>query len=94
MVLIALAVGVVLGPGLRASSLWIDWFGGGFESAVPAQLVGQVAGRDAVEASHPLLETRMVGIDVVDVDVEFAGQRFPGREPRGREFWRGLGRRP
>ena len=56
--------------------MWIDWFGGGFESAAPAQIVGQVAGRDAVEAAHPLLETRMVGIDVVDVDVGLAGQRL------------------
>ena len=41
----------------------------GFESAPPTEIIGQVLGGDAVEAVEPLLETAVVGVDVVDVQV-------------------------
>ena len=37
--------------------LRVEGLSGGFESEAPVQIVGQVPGRDAVEAAHPLLET-------------------------------------
>jgi uncharacterized protein with ACT and thioredoxin-like domain len=34
----------------------------------PAQVVGQVMGGDAVKAMDPLFETRVVGVDVLNMD--------------------------
>ena len=39
-----------------------------FKSSSPAEIVWQVLGRDAVEAIHPLLQTRIVSIDVLDME--------------------------
>jgi hypothetical protein len=35
--------------------------------ATPAQIIAQVVGSDTVEAAHPLLESAIVGIDVLDM---------------------------
>lgn len=37
------------------------------ETAVPAEIVGQVLGRDAAERLHPSFEAAGVGVDVLDV---------------------------
>jgi len=58
-------------PGVR-----IGGFAIGFEGSPPAQVVGQVPGRHAVEAAQPLLETRMIGVDGIEVDGGFAGKRL------------------
>ena len=50
----------------------------GFESAPPTEIIGQVLGGDAVEAVEPLLETAVIGVDVVDVQVRRRGDGFPG----------------
>ena len=50
----------------------------GFESAPPTEIIGQVLGGDAVEAVEPLLETAVIGVDVVDVQVRRRGRRLPG----------------
>ena len=51
----------------------------GFESAPPAEIVGEVFGGDAVEARQPLLEAAMVGVDVIDVQVRRRGGRLSRR---------------
>jgi hypothetical protein len=56
-------------PGLRRKLV-----SPGFEGAAPSEVVGQVLGRDAVEAVEPLLEAAVVGVDVVDVQM----RRFRG----------------
>lgn len=35
--------------------------------ATPAQIIAQAVGSDSVEAAHPLLESAIVGIDVLDM---------------------------
>ena len=57
----------------------------GFESAPPAEIVGQVLGGDAVEAVEPLLEAAVVGVDVIDVQV----RGFEGRLARRRHDMEG-----
>ena len=39
-----------------------------FENAAPGQVVGGIAGSDAMEVGHPLLEPMVIGIDVLDVE--------------------------
>ena len=51
----------------------------GFEGASPAEVAGQVLGGDAVEATEPLFEAAVIGVDVVDVEVRRFGRRFSGR---------------
>src|ERR1700729_3896494 len=51
----------------------------GFESAPPTEIIGQVLGGDAVEAVEPLLQTAVIGVDVVDVQVRRGGCRFSRR---------------
>ena len=41
-----------------------------FKSSSPAEIVWQILGRDAVEAIHPLLQTGVVGIDVLEMEDE------------------------
>jgi hypothetical protein len=51
----------------------------GFEGASPAEIVGQVLGRDAVEAAEPLLKAAVIGVVVVDVQMRRLGGRFARR---------------
>ena len=46
---------------------WRELSGAVFGQAAPTQVVGQVGSRDAVKSPNPLLEARVVGIDVLDV---------------------------
>src|SRR3954447_12155292 len=39
------------------------------QSAAPAEVIGQVVRRDAMEGTQPFLEAAVVGIDVVDVEI-------------------------
>src|SRR3954454_21789494 len=39
------------------------------QSAAPAEVIGQVLRRDAMEGRQPFLEAAVVGIDVVDVEI-------------------------
>src|SRR4051794_33556509 len=50
-------------PGLRGT-----WLGHALERPSPAEIVGQVARRDAVEAAHPALQPTVVGVHVLDVE--------------------------
>src|SRR3954453_8492385 len=50
-------------PGLRGA-----WLGYALERPSPAEIVGQVARRDAVEAAHPALQPTVVGVHVLDVE--------------------------
>ena len=38
---------------------------------MPAEIVRQIAGRDALEWSHPILQPAVVGVDVLKVDRSF-----------------------
>ena len=51
----------------------------GFEGASPYEVVGEVFGGDAAEASDPLLEAAVVGVDVVDVQMRRFRRRLSGR---------------
>ena len=51
----------------------------GFEGTSPGEIVGQVLGGDAVETRQPLLETAVVGVDVIDVQMRRLGDRFARR---------------
>src|ERR687884_464117 len=74
-------------PGFRGT-----WLGRPLQGPSPAEIVRQVARRDAVEAAHPALQPAVVGVHVLDVEgalahpdagreVErlVAGARPPGR---------------
>src|SRR6476646_7956307 len=50
-------------PGFRGT-----WLGGPLERSSPAEIVRQVARRDAVEAAHPALQPAVVGVHVLDVE--------------------------
>src|SRR5271163_3164931 len=73
---ITLTVDMVLAPSRRGASLE-DWRP--LERASPAEIVGQVLRRHAVEAAQPFFEPAVVGVDVVDVDVGRGGVRLARR---------------
>src|SRR5690242_11570728 len=50
-------------PGSRGT-----WVGGPLERSSPAEIVRQVARRDAVEAARPALQPAVVGVHVPDVE--------------------------
>src|SRR4051812_29336940 len=50
-------------PGFRGT-----WLGGPLERSSPAEIVRQVARRDAVEATHPALQPAVVRVHVLDVE--------------------------
>ena len=46
---------------------WCQLSGAALNQAVPSQVVREIVGSDAVKTADPLLEARVVGIDVLDV---------------------------
>jgi len=68
--------------------LWGGLVAPGFDRASPSQIVGQVFGGDAVEAAHPFLETTVIGVDVVDMEMGSSGLRLAGS---GRDVKRDVG---
>src|SRR4051794_322539 len=55
------------------------WLGRPLERSSPAEIVRQVARRDAVEAAHPALQPAVVGVHVLDVEGAVAHPN-PGRD--------------
>src|SRR3954454_5994396 len=55
------------------------WFGVPLKRSSPAEIVRQVARRDAVEAAHPALQPAVVGVHVLDVEGAVAHPN-PGRD--------------
>src|SRR5208283_232225 len=58
---------------------WVATGGHGFEGSSPTQVGRKIFGGDAVEASHPLFEASVVGVDVVDMELWFFGLGIAGR---------------
>jgi hypothetical protein len=46
------------------------------QGAKPAQIVVEIVGGDAVKALNPLLETAVIGIDVLDMNRAFDTHAF------------------
>jgi hypothetical protein len=53
--------------------------GHGFEGSTPTEVCGKIFVCDPMEASHPLFEAPVVGVDVVEVELRFFGLGMAGR---------------
>ena len=52
---------------MREKYFWREFSSTALNQAAPSQVVGEVVGCDTIKAADPLLEARVVGIDVLDV---------------------------
>ena len=65
---------------------WLGTMPPCFDGSSPSEVKVEIFGRNAVEGTQPFLETAVIAVDVVDVQMRPAGIGFPGEGAT----WKGI----